>query len=73
MKHVDKGTKGYIALGNFLEKLSNLAVETKEDAFLRSFSLNVKRQGINLKAELIKYDNTKSGRLDRKTFTKAIN
>jgi len=40
---------------------------------LRTFAMNVKRQGINLKQELFKYDTTRTGRLDKKTFAKAIN
>jgi hypothetical protein len=73
MKHADRGSKGYICLTNFVEKLSELATETKQDANLRGFALSCKRQGINLKQELFKYDSTRQGRLDKKTFQKAMN
>ena len=47
--------------------------ETKGEATLRQFALNCKRQQINLRVDLNKYDTSKSGKLDKKTFTKAMN
>lgn len=35
--------------------------------------MNAKRQGISLKQELFKYDTARNGRLDKKTFMKAMN
>lgn len=73
MKYADRTTKGYLSIANFLEKLLELATETKSETYLRTFSMNVKRQGINLKTELMKYDTARNGRLDKKTFAKSMN
>ena len=40
---------------------------------MRTFAMNAKRQGISLKQELFKYDTARNGRLDKKTFMKAMN
>jgi Ca2+-binding EF-hand superfamily protein len=73
MKHADKTTKGYVSINNFLEKLIELTTETKLETYMRTFAMNVKRQGIVLKQELFKYDTARNGRLDKKTFAKAMN
>ncbi len=73
MKYSDRTTKGYISITNFLDKLLELATETKQETYLRNFAMNAKRQGVNLKQELFKYDTSRSGRLDKKTFGKALN
>ena len=49
MKFSDRGNKGFICVDKFVEKLYDLATETKQDANLRGFATNCKRQGINLK------------------------
>jgi hypothetical protein len=48
MKYADKGTKGYISIANFMEKLYEQSTETKQDANLRGFATFVKRQKLNL-------------------------
>lgn len=73
MRYADKTTKGYLAIANFMEKLVELATETKQEIYIRTFAMNVKRQGVNLKTELLKYDTARNGRLDKKTFSKALN
>lgn len=35
--------------------------------------MNIKRQGVNLRQELFKYDTARNGRMDKKTFYKAMN
>ena len=40
---------------------------------LKNFAMNCKRQQVNLRQELMKFDSTRSGRLDKKTLTKAMN
>ena len=72
LKLADKGNKGYIATGNFIEKLQELVTETKSDVNLRTFAMNCKRQAVNLKLELFKYDTSRAGRLDKRTFAKAV-
>lgn len=73
MKYVDRNNRGYVAIGVFMDKLIELTAETKQEAQLRNFAMNIKRQGINLKQELFKYDTTRTFRLDKKTFAKALN
>lgn len=73
MKYADRGNKGYIAIDKFIEKLQELATETKGEAVLKNFAMNCKRQQVNLRQELMKFDTTRSGRLDKRTFTKAMN
>ena len=73
MKYADRGNKGYIAIDKFIEKLQELATETKAEQVLKNFSMNCKRQQVNLRLELMRFDSTRSGRLDKRTFTKAMN
>ena len=40
---------------------------------LKNFAMNCKRQNVNLRSELMRFDSTRSGRLDKKTFSKAMN
>jgi hypothetical protein len=42
MKYSDKTNKGYLAIDNFVTKLQELAVETKQDAMLRRFANTLK-------------------------------
>ena len=56
LKFGDKGHKGYIAIQNFIDKLQELAVETKVDTMLRRFGNTIKHQGVNIKTEMQKYD-----------------
>ena len=72
LKYADKTNKGYVATEKFIEKLQVLATETKGDAALRTFAMNCKRQSVNLKQELFKYDASRTGRIDKKTFSKAM-
>jgi Ca2+-binding EF-hand superfamily protein len=73
LKRADRGNKGYIAVDRFIEMLQELVSETKGDVYLRQFAQNCKRQQISLKTELHRYDTGRTGRLDKKTFTKAMN
>lgn len=49
-----------------------MATETKLDAMLRRFANTLKHSGINLKVELGKFDTSRTGRLDKKVFTRAM-
>jgi len=40
---------------------------------LKTFALACKRQTINLKKELMKFDTKRENRLDKRTFLKALN
>lgn len=40
---MDKTTKGYISISNFLDKIQELATETKQETYLRTFAMNAKR------------------------------
>lgn len=73
MINMDRNNRGYVNTQTFLDRLIEYTQETKQEQCLRQFALNCKRQGINLKQELLKYDTTRSGRLDKKTFAKALN
>jgi len=42
LKFMDKGHKGYIAIQHFLDKLQELAAETKADTMLRRFGNTLK-------------------------------
>lgn len=72
MKMADRTHKGYLATDRFVELLQELVSETKGEAAVRQFAQACKRQQVNLRQELFKYDTTKSGRLDKKTFAKAL-
>jgi Ca2+-binding EF-hand superfamily protein len=72
MKHLDKGSRGYVSLNNVCEKLQELATETKEDVMLRRFGATIKHQGINLLTELQRSDTSKNGTMDRKAFSRAM-
>ena len=72
LKHADRSSRGYICVSTFLARLLELTTETKQEATLRTFAMNLKRQGVNLKQELFKYDTARNGRLDKKTFAKAL-
>ena len=72
LKASDRGSKGYISTDKFIERLKELVSESKGEAALRLFAMNCKRQSINLRQELMKYDSTRNGRLDKKTFMKAM-
>ena len=56
-----------------LEKIMELASESKSEISTRNFALAVKRQQINLRQELLRFDTTRSGRLDKRSFAKAVN
>jgi Ca2+-binding EF-hand superfamily protein len=73
MKYADRGNKGYIAIDKFIEKLQELATETKGEQILKNFAMNCKRQQVNLRQEMMRFDTTRSGRLDKRTFAKAMN
>jgi hypothetical protein len=49
-----------------------LATETKEDTMLRRFGTTIKHQGINLLPELARFDTSKNGTMDKKTFARAM-
>lgn len=49
LKYVDRNNRGYVCSSVFMEKLMELTQETKQEQQLRTFALNAKRQGINLK------------------------
>ena len=73
MKFSDRGNKGYIAIDKFIERLQELSTETNGEIVVKNFAMNCKRQKINLRQELMRFDQTRSGRLDKRTFTKAMN
>jgi hypothetical protein len=56
LKVSDRGSKGYLATGTFIDRLQDFATETKQDVVLRTFALSWKRQGFNVRLELLKYD-----------------
>lgn len=42
LRYADKTSKGFVAIGNFIDKLQELAVETKIDTMLRRFANTLK-------------------------------
>jgi len=72
MKQADRGNKGYIVIEKFIERLQELASETKQEVVLKNFALSCKRQTLSLKQELMKFDSKREDRLDKRTFMKAI-
>jgi len=73
LKFMDKGHKGYICIQFFLEKLQELASESKSDTMLRRFAGTLKHQGIDIRVEMMKYDQSgRNQKLDKKTFAKAM-
>jgi hypothetical protein len=72
MKSADRGNKGYIVIDKFIEKLQELATETKQETVLKNFALACKRQALTLKKELMQYDTKRENRLDKRTFLKAL-
>lgn len=42
MKYSDKMSKGYLSISNFVDKLIDLATETKGDTMLRRFANTLK-------------------------------
>lgn len=73
LKHADRGHKGWVAIDVFIQKLQGLLTESKSEITIRTFAANCKRQQVNLKQELFKYDTSRTGRIDKKTFSKAMN
>lgn len=73
LKLADRGSKGYIVIDRFIERLQELSNETKAETVLKTFALACKRQTINLKKELMKFDTKRENRLDKRTFLKALN
>jgi Ca2+-binding EF-hand superfamily protein len=72
MNYLDKGSRGYVSINNVCEKLQELSTETKEDVMLRRFGTTIKHQGINLLAELQRFDISKNGTMDKKAFSRAM-
>jgi Ca2+-binding EF-hand superfamily protein len=72
LKAADRGRKGYVATDKFVDRLKDLVSETKEETALRIFALTCKRQSINLRQELMRFDASRSGKLDKRTFVKAL-
>ena len=72
MKYLDPGFKGYIVIEKFIEKLQELQNETKTEGVLRTFALACKRQSINLRLELGKFDQKQEKRLDKLIFIKCL-
>ena len=72
MKLADRGSKGYIVVDRFIERLQELSTETKSETVLKTFALACKRSVINLKKELMKFDTKRENRLDKRTFLKAL-
>ena len=73
LKFADKGHKGYICITNLLDKLQELAVETKSDTMLRRFATSLKHQGIDIRQEMAKYEQLgKNQKMDKKSFSKAL-
>ena len=72
MKMADRTHKGYVATDRFIELLQELVSETKGEVAVRQFALACKRQQVSLRQELFKFDTSKTGKLDKKTFQKAI-
>lgn len=72
MKLADRGSKGYIVIERFIERLQELSNETKSETVLKTFALACKRATINLKKELMKFDTKRENRLDKRTFLKAL-
>jgi|LauGreDrversion4_2_1035121.scaffolds.fasta_scaffold517658_2 Ca2+-binding EF-hand superfamily protein len=56
MKYSDRGNKGYIAIDKFIEKLQELSTETKAETVVKNFAMNCKRQHVNLRQELMRFD-----------------
>jgi len=56
LKAADRGRKGYVATDKFVDRLKDLVSETKEETALRIFALTCKRQSINLRQELMRFD-----------------
>lgn len=69
----DRGTKGYIVIDRFIDRLQELSNETKQETVLKTFALACKRQTINLKRDLMKFDTKRENRLDKRTFLNALN
>ena len=44
VKFADRGNKGYIATERFIERLQELASETKAETIMKNFAMNCKRQ-----------------------------
>jgi len=44
MKYADRGSKGYVAIDKFIEKIQELSTETKVEVVLKNFAMNCKRQ-----------------------------
>lgn len=73
LKFADKGHKGYICTQFFLDKLQELAVESKADTMLRRLATTLKHQGIDIRVEMQKHEQGgKNIRLDKNTFAKAM-
>ena len=72
MNFLDKGSRGYVSINNVCDKLQELSTETKEDVMLRRFGATIKHQGINLLAELQRFDTSRNGTMDKKTFYRAM-
>lgn len=43
MKYADRGSKGYVAIDKFIEKIQELSTETKVETVLKNFAMNCKR------------------------------
>ena len=72
MKFSDRGSKGYIAIDKFIERLQELASETKSETLLKNFAMSCKRQSVNLRETLGRLDTTRTGLLDKRVFSKAM-
>jgi Ca2+-binding EF-hand superfamily protein len=68
----DKGQKGYIASGKFIEQLYALASESEGDVILRRLAKTLSHSDTNLRQEMQRYDTTGNGKLDKQTFKKCL-
>ena len=72
MAECDSSNFGFVIISNFHAKLLELAQETQQEVKLRRFAKSANNQGLNLRAELLQYDQQRRGTLDQVQFKRAL-
>jgi Ca2+-binding EF-hand superfamily protein len=72
LKACDRGNKGYIATGKFIDQLYAFAAEGDGEAVLRRLAKAMQHSDTNLQQELARYDTSGNGKLDKTAFKRAL-